>query len=45
MRVKIVNLTEENLLDAPQWDAHPVSCKYCIYWEYPEECIDPKKEI
>lgn len=44
MKIKIANLTEENLKDAPEWDSHPFSCKYCIYWEFPEECIDPAKE-
>jgi len=40
MSVETVNLTEENLDDAPGWPDHPYSCKYCIYWEYPEECVD-----
>ncbi len=44
MKIEIVNITEENLRDAPEWDSHPFSCKYCIYWEFPEECIDPAKE-
>ena len=44
MKIKIVNLTEENLKDAPGWESPPFSCKYCIYWEFPEECIDPAKE-
>ncbi|MEO0097431.1 MAG: GNAT family N-acetyltransferase [candidate division WOR-3 bacterium] len=44
MKIEIVNLDEENLKYAPEWDSHPFSCKYCIYWEFPEECIDPKKE-
>ncbi len=42
--IEITTLTIENLKDAPEWDNHPYSCKYCIYWEYPEECIDPEKE-
>jgi len=37
MRIEIVNLTEENLVDAPEWPTYPFSCKYCTYWEYPEE--------
>lgn len=41
MNTEIVDLTEENLRDVPEWPAHPFSCKYCIYWEYPEECVDP----
>jgi GNAT superfamily N-acetyltransferase len=44
MNIEIVNLTEENLIDAPEWSAHPFSCRYCIYWEYPEECVDPATE-
>jgi GNAT superfamily N-acetyltransferase len=44
MKTKIVNLTEENLRDAPEWETHPFSCKYCIWWEFPERCIDPAKE-
>ena len=43
-KFEIVDLTMENLKDAPEWGSHPFSCKYCIYWEYPEECIDPAKE-
>jgi len=38
MKIEIVKLTEKNLRNAPE------SCKYCIYWEYPEECIGPEKE-
>ncbi|MBO3797907.1 MAG: GNAT family N-acetyltransferase [Thermoproteota archaeon] len=45
MRVEIVSLTEENLIQAPEWGEHPFSCKYCIYWESPKECVDPSKEI
>ena len=44
MRIEIVNLTRENLKDAPEWKTHPFSCKYCIYWEFPEECIDSARE-
>lgn len=44
MKIEIVNITPVNLADAPEWDSHPFSCKYCIYWEFPEECIDPAKE-
>lgn len=44
MNIEIVNLAEENLMDAPEWSGHPFSCKYCIYWEYPEECVDPATE-
>lgn len=44
MCVEIVSLTEENLVEAPEWDEHPFSCKYCIYWEFPEECVEPSRE-
>jgi GNAT superfamily N-acetyltransferase len=44
MNIEIVNLSEENLVDAPEWSAHPFSCKYCIYWEYPEERVDAASE-
>ncbi len=43
MRIDIVNLTKENLSDAPEWDSHPFSCKYCIYWEFPDEYGDSVK--
>jgi GNAT superfamily N-acetyltransferase len=45
MKIEIVNLTLENIQDAPEWEAYPFGCKYCIYWEFPEERIDPKKQI
>jgi len=41
MNTKILGLTEENLAEAPEWEAHPRSCKYCLYWEHPELCLDP----
>ena len=44
MQLKIVDLTSENLLDTPDWQAYPYSCKYCLYWEFPEEPRDPPKE-
>jgi len=44
MSTEILNLTKQTLKDAPEWASHPFSCKYCIYWELPEECIDPAKE-
>jgi len=44
MNIEIVNLTEGNLRDAPEWPAHPYSCKYCIYWEYPANCVDAATE-
>jgi GNAT superfamily N-acetyltransferase len=44
MNIEIVNLTEESLMDAPEWPSHPFGCKYCIYWELPQECLDPARE-
>jgi len=44
MRIQINNLTEKNLNDAPEWNSYPYSCKYCIYWEYPEKFIGLKKK-
>jgi len=44
MNTKIVDLTEKTLIDAPEWASQPFSCKYCLYWELPEECIDPATE-
>jgi len=44
MNIEIVNLTEQDLIDAREWSPHPFSSKYCIYWEYPEDCVDPATE-
>lgn len=35
MKIQTAPLTEENLGDAPERDAHPWSCKYCLYWGVP----------
>ena len=43
MEIEILDLTEENLRDAPEWGNPPFSCKYCFYWEFPEECMDTAK--
>ncbi|MGY4706587.1 N-acetyltransferase family protein [Candidatus Bipolaricaulota sp. J31] len=43
--MRIEELTEENIVRAPEWKTHPYSCKYCIYWEHPELCTDPKIEV
>ena len=43
MEIEILNLTEKNLRDAPEWGDPPFSCKYCIYWEFPEGCMDTAK--
>jgi len=44
MNTEIADLTEDSLKNAPEWSAPPFGCKYCIYWEYPEECVDPATE-
>lgn len=44
MKIQINNLTEENLKDAPEWNSYPLSFRYCIYWEYPEEFIGLEKQ-
>ncbi len=44
MKIKIVDLTEKNLGDAPEFSAYPFSCKYCLYWEYPEDFKDLEKK-
>jgi len=45
MDIAIVSLTEATLGAAPVWDSPPYSCRYCLYWEYPEECVDPALEV
>lgn len=44
MKVELLDLTEGDLAEAPEWGSHPYSCKYCLYWEHPELLIDPAKE-
>lgn len=44
MKIEISDLTEENLIEVPEWEGHPYSCKYCLYWEHPELLVDPAKE-
>jgi GNAT superfamily N-acetyltransferase len=44
VKIQIVNLSEENLKNIPVWESYPYSCKYCIYWEYPEKFIGLKKK-
>jgi hypothetical protein len=45
VRIKVQGLTEENLVQAPEWRTHPYSCKYCVYWEHPDLCVDPETEV
>jgi len=35
--IQVVDLTGENVDEAPEWAGHPSSCKYCLYWEDPQE--------
>jgi GNAT superfamily N-acetyltransferase len=44
MIVEIVSLTENNLIEAPEWEEYPFSCKYCTYWEFPRERKDSSKK-
>jgi ribosomal protein S18 acetylase RimI-like enzyme len=44
MKIKVNNLTEGNLKDAPKWNSHPYSCKYCLYWEYLNEPVKEEKK-
>ncbi len=45
VKVVIKDLTQHNLKDTPEWSQHPFSCRYCTYWEFPEECVDPGKDV
>lgn len=45
MKAKVVELAEESLVQAPEWETPPYSCKYCIYWEHPELCNAPAAEV
>lgn len=44
MKLEICDLSLENLKDAPDWFGHPYSCKYCLYWESPEELPELEKK-
>ncbi|MCR4404554.1 MAG: GNAT family N-acetyltransferase [Candidatus Acetothermia bacterium] len=41
MKAELLDLTEENLIEAPEWASRPYSCKWCLYWEEPELLLDP----
>jgi GNAT superfamily N-acetyltransferase len=48
MKIDILNLNEENLLYIPEENSYPFSCKYCLYWEFPQEFLSfkhAKKEV
>lgn len=40
MKIKIADLNEDTLSQAPQFDQFPFSCKYCLYWENPQKMQD-----
>lgn len=44
MKIEIADLTEQNLREVPEWESPPFSCKYCLYWECPEQSVDPAAE-
>ncbi|MEO0125529.1 MAG: GNAT family N-acetyltransferase [candidate division WOR-3 bacterium] len=44
MSLEIAELKEKNLSNGPEWPSHPFSGQYCLYWEFPKGCLDPKKE-
>ena len=44
MEPRVVSLTEENLIEAPEWGQPPFSCKWCLYWEHPELGLDLSRE-
>lgn len=37
MAIKIANLTKENIVSIPTWNEYPFSCKYCLFWQCPDE--------
>jgi GNAT superfamily N-acetyltransferase len=37
MSIKISDLTKVNLGTIPTWDDYPFSCKYCLFWQFPDE--------
>ena len=44
MKIKVSFITEENLEDLPESPGLPHNCKYCVYWEFPEEYIKSDKK-
>ena len=36
MNIRVLNLTPDTLERLPELNSTPSSCKYCVYWEYPE---------
>jgi GNAT superfamily N-acetyltransferase len=39
MDIRIAELSEKNVKDTFEWGIYPYSCKYCLYWECPEEAL------
>lgn len=37
MSIKIADLTKANLDSMPIWEDYPFSCKYCLFWQCPDE--------
>ena len=37
MKIKLSYITEKKLKELPEWTGFPYSCKYCSYWESPQE--------
>ena len=37
MSINISNLAKGNLGSISTWDDYPFSCKYCLYWQCPDE--------
>ena len=42
--MRVEELSEENLGLAPEWQAPPFSCRYCLYWEGPELSPNTREE-
>jgi len=44
LKIEILPLQEENMKDCPEWRNHPYSCKYCLYWQFPELTLNLTRE-
>jgi GNAT superfamily N-acetyltransferase len=44
VKIKFSFVTEKNLDSLPESPGSPHGCKYCIYWEFPEEYIRSDKK-
>lgn len=36
-KIRIETLTETNVKDLPELEGPPESCRFCLYWEHPQE--------